>query len=127
MNIPNDNIAHYPKEDAIVVNDKRILRGGLIFAGSWARMSVDEPGQEATQDMDEILARFAAEVADLREKYEVKGDLLDGESVAEVAYYDELNALLGKTRLAIFDAAMSYIEDDTALNLMLDLFPDLKK
>lgn len=51
----------------------------------------------------------------------MSGDTLNGETAVESGYYDELNVLLAKYRTLLFDAALDYITDDVAIDLMTEL------
>ena len=75
----------------------------------------------ATEELDELMAEFTAKLTDLRAQYEVSGDTLNGETAVESGYYDELNVLLAKYRTLLFDAALDYITDDVAIDLITEL------
>lgn len=124
MNIPDNIVANYPKDNAIIINDPRVFRGVLIAAKTWGSNCLDDPNAAGTEELDEIMAEFASKLSDLRAKYEVNGDTLNGKAEIEVSYYDELNALLAKYRTLLFDAALDYVSDDTAIDLMGSLLED---
>ena len=98
MNIPDDEIAQYPDDNATIIDDPRVFRGVLIAAETWGSLTLSEPGSGSTEYIDEIIAEFADKAADLRAKYEVTGDILNGESAIENDYYEKLSTLLTKYR-----------------------------
>ncbi len=120
MNIPKDKVFRYPADKAILINDPRILRGSLQLARTWGMAAVDGSGG-GTEAIDDVMAEYADKVADLRAKYEVQGDLLNGKSELEVGYYDELNALLDEYRVMLLETVMDFLIDDAAIDLMLDI------
>lgn len=67
------------------------------------------------------MMEFATKFADLQAKHEVSGDPPNGRSSLESEYYKELNLLMAKYRALFFEAAMDYIVNDTATNLMVEL------
>lgn len=124
MNIPDDKITKYPKDNAMIINDSRVFKGILIAAKTWGSNCLNETNAGATEDLDELMVEFAAKLEDLRAKYEVSGDTLNGRASIENRYYDELNVLLTKYRALLFDAALDYVSDDTAIDLMTELLED---
>lgn len=121
MNIPDDKVTNYPKDNAIVIHDPRVFKGVLIAAKTWGSTSLNEPSAADTETFDEHLIEFAEKIADLRAKYEVSGDMLNGETAVDAPYHDELNALLAQYRGLLFDDSLDYVSDDTAIDLIEDV------
>src|SRR5476651_2703823 len=99
-------MTYYPEDNAIIVEDPRIFKGVLIVAKTWGSMSLGESSSGSSDEIDELMAEFVNKTADLRAKYEVTGDLLNGESAVENDYYDELNKLLTMYRTLLFETAI---------------------
>ena len=119
MNI-SDSKVHQYKDKTIVIDDPRIIKGSLTLAQVWGSSCIGDSGDGA-EELEEAMTKFAEAASDIREKYEVNGDLLNGESEFETAYFDELNTLLNVYRFQIFNAAMNYVTSTESIDLMLDL------
>lgn len=124
MNNPDDIVTNYPKANAVVINDPRIFRGVLTAAKAWGSNCLDDPNAAGSEELDELMADFASKIADLQAKYEVRDDTLNGKTRLGVDYYHALNTLLTKYRTRLFEAALDYVSDDTAIDLMRDLLED---
>jgi hypothetical protein len=127
MNIPDNYVKEYPKENAIVIGDPRVFKGILTTAKVWGEECLSDPSAANTELLEEYMTEFAAKIRDLRAKYEVTGESLNGKASLAEKYYGELNLLLTKYRTLLFGAAMDYVSDDVAIDLIVELVQDSDK
>ena len=121
MHIPDDKVLKFGSNGSFIIDDPYAFQAPLTVARTWGEESLGEANSGGAEELDEILAKFADSMADLRSKYEVGGELLNGESSTETAYLDELNAQLDVYRPLVFAAALDYILDKDSIELMLDI------
>lgn len=118
MNIPNNKVL-LNKDDSLIIDDPRIAKGIMKLAKEWGSHSISEA--VGTEEIDELLVKFADKLADLKAKYEVEGDPFNVDTPLEVSFYDEFNPLLDTYRFLVFKAIMDYITGNESIDLMLDI------